>query len=176
LQYSSVSLPFIQLRQNDFCTSFNTPHHENPVTLQIHRRHHRIHSLSCLYTKNPSPTSRNHISHICPTNLLRHADSISSDPHPPGLQASTSPDSSLATKRGLSHRLHCCSTGVARTSSVWYMRNALCQSAPRSCAPWSPRRWWCVVGIPGAGGRGWEMVKMGGYKGVRMYVFVYCFG
>ena len=88
----------------------------------------------------------------------------------PTISRISSVDVSVACeKRGLSSRLHCCSTVGARPSSVWYMRNGLCRSAPRPCEPWSPRRWWCVVGIFGAGRRGRDMLdgEDGGYKGVR---------
>lgn len=49
---------------------------------------------------------------------------------------------------------------------------------PRPCEPWSPRRWWCVVGILGArsvgGAMGW-IVGDGGYKGGRRVLLWNCF-
>ena len=50
---------------------------------------------------------------------------------------------------------------------------------PRPCEPWSPRRWWCVVGILGArsvgGAMGW-IVEDGGYiGGRRVLLCVNCF-
>lgn len=128
----------------------------------FHARNHRIDPM---YTKKtPSELPSTHfLNEPAPPRGLNFIR--------PTISRISSVDVSVACeKRGLSSRLHCCSSTVgARPSSVWYMRNGLCRSAPRPCEPWSPRRWWCVVGISGAGSRGCDMLdgEDGGYKGVR---------
>ena len=118
------------------------------------------------YTKNSIPPSRNLIS---PTNLLRHTGSISSDPHPPGFQASSVDVSGW--QRNVAY--HLVSTAAARPPlghRPCYICAMLYVSQHQGLVRLDHQdAGGAVVGIPGAGGRGCEVCggDEGGYKGVR---------